>query len=395
MSTRPAAFRALLAACGHVSADGSDPAVLARVLAWCIRPRRGPDALRRACRDRGARVPAPGLVVEGIDPVLTADDARAALPVAERWRMLGVRCAVVGDPAYPDRLADGWPLTDGPTLLAWRGAVPDDGAAVALVGARHATHYGTSVTSWLAQAAAAAGVRVVSGGAVGIDAAAHRAALGEAGGTTVVLGCGHGVPYPRAHARSGGLFDDVLDSGGSVVSELLPDEPPRAGPVRARNRIVAALVDVVVVVEGRARSGALLTAGAAAERGRAVLAVPGDVRAPGSAAPHRLLLEGVGPCTGPQDLLGAVRLDDGSTRQGAGAVEPPGAGGAGAAPSCLPDPVRRVLGAEWPRPIRVEDLAARAAVGVPALLASLTRAELTGEIAQDLAGVRLRAAPRR
>src|SRR5690606_1664623 len=129
-------------------------------------------------------------------------------------------------------------------------------------------------------------------GAVGIDAAAHRAALESGGTTTVVLGCGHGVPYPRAHAVPGGLFDRVLDTGGALASELLPDEPPRAWQVRARNRLVAALVDVVVVVEGGARSGSLLTATAAADRGVTVMAVPGDVRAPGSVAPHRLLAEG-------------------------------------------------------------------------------------------------------
>ncbi|MEX0869263.1 MAG: DNA-processing protein DprA, partial [Nitriliruptoraceae bacterium] len=137
-----------------------------------------------------------------------------------------------------------------------------------------------------------AGARVVSGGAVGVDAAAHHASLASPGGTTVVLGCGHQVSYPRPHARTGGLFAQVVASAGTVCSELLPYEPPRPGAVRARNRVVAGLADVVVVVEGGTHSGSLLTASAAAEWGRTVLAVPGDVRAPGSQAPHRLLAEG-------------------------------------------------------------------------------------------------------
>jgi DNA processing protein len=274
---------------------------------------------------------------------------------------------------------------DAPAFLAWRGELPTDRTAVAIVGARQASGYGTGVAAWLAAAASNAQVTVVSGGALGIDAAAHEAALEGPGGTTVVLGCGHQVAYPRPHARGGGLFDRILDAGGALVSELLPWQPATPAHVRARNRVVAGLADAVVVVEGGGRSGALLTATAAAERGVPVLAVPGDVRAPGSVAPHRLLSEGAAPCTGPADVLEAVG--------GTTSVEQDVPGRVPCAVGPLPDDVTAVLVAAWPRPVRLDDLAARTGRSVGALLAATTRARVVGVLAEGPDGVRLRRAP--
>jgi DNA processing protein len=455
-----------------LAAPGTDPHALAAVLGWLVRPRRGPDGLRRAVRDqagsdravcdkvgpdraaheqagpdRAARDRSgsdPGMPDRGggeQPPESTAatlarvagrpsvEAARAAGSIADAWRDAGVRVALVGDPSYPARLAAGWPHLPAPPLLAWRGAVPDETAAVAIVGSRRASGYGTAVSAWLAEAVAAAGARVVSGGALGIDAAAHEAARELPGGTTVVLGCGHAVAYPRTHARPGGLFDRIVDGGGSLVSELLPHEPPRPGQVRARNRIVAAMADVVVVVEGGSSSGALLTASAAAEWGRTVLAVPGDVRAPGSAAPHRLLQEGAAPCTGPADLLevlaselaaglGTSRVGGVSGASG-GASGNGGAAGSGdarsdggatiargvrgetptphprgqLARSVLDQAVYDALAQAWPRPLRLEMLATRCGLPAPRLLAQLTRARIAGEIAEGPDGLRLRRAP--
>jgi DNA processing protein len=385
----------LVSACAEVAADGTDPAVLAVAMAWAVRPRRTLDAIRRSHRDGqlttcGELSPA-NVLEEMASPHVAAGDAAAALPLVEDWSAAGVRAAIVGDAAYPRRLAEGWPQTDGPTVLAWRGLPVPDVPTVAIVGARRATGYGTAVAAWLAEAAAAAGARIVSGGAVGIDAAAHDAALELPGGTTVVLGCGHSVPYPRPHARHGGLFDRILDHAGTVASELLPREQPHAGQVRARNRIVAGLADVVVVVEGGDRSGALLTAGAAAERGRTVLAVPGDVRASGSMAPHRLLAEGAAPCTGPADLLevlGTAPTHDPDAT--------PGSGGPAQAMivSTLPEQVHVLLAARWPRPMRIDELARATGRPIGPLLAAVTRARVAGEIADGTEGIRLRRAPR-
>jgi DNA processing protein len=389
----------LIAGCVEVAGPGTDPAVLAQLLAWAVRPRRSLDAIRRVLRDRVDPLTQPlaAAVAEVVADRVDEGDASAAVPLVAMWSASAVRVALVGDPAYPTRLAQAWPQTDGPTLLAWRGTPVPEVATVAIVGARRATGYGTAVAAWLAEAAASAGARVVSGGAVGIDAAAHAAAVEMPGGTTAVLGCGHGIAYPRQHARPGGLFDRIIDHGGTVASELLPQEPPHAGQVRARNRIVAGLADVVVVVEGGERSGALLTAGAAAERGRTVLAVPGDVRAAGSVAPHRLLAEGAAPCTGPPDLLEAL---GGRPSGGTGGRDPDrspdrsGSGGERAAMSTLPDDVRALLAARWPRPMRIDELAHVTDRALGPLLAAITRARVAGELAESSEGIRLRRAPR-
>jgi DNA processing protein len=383
-------------ALGTVTAEGGDPARLLAVVAWLATPGRGPDGLRQEVARRVDGPPSlpldeRGSGILGVVPPVAPSARVRAEEVLARWRRLGVRATTIEDPAYPGRLRAGWPDVDAPPLIAWRGQAPTDDAAVAIVGARRATGYGTGVAAWLADAAAAAGARVLSGGALGIDAAAHRAAVERPGGTTVVLGCGHAVTYPRPHAVPGGLFDRILDHGGTLLSEQLPTARPHAGNVRARNRIVASLADVVVVVEGGARSGALVTATAAAERGIPVLAVPGDVRAPGSVAPHRLLGEGAAPCTSPRDLLDAVG------GVGAGTPDDPRTGHDEAAGrgvvSVLPDDVHALLAAAWPRPIPVDDLAARTGRPAAVLLGALTRARVAGETADDATGVRLRRAP--
>lgn len=160
--------------------------------------------------------------------------------------------------------------------------------SIALVGARAASSYGIQVATTLAADLAAEGHSIISGLAFGIDAAAHRGALGVRGITVGVLASGIDVPYPAAH---GELMKALLDRG-SVVSE----QPPGARPTRyaflARNRIIAALADAVVVVEAGARSGAKNTASWANAMGRPLLAVPGPVTSALSSTPHRLIRDG-------------------------------------------------------------------------------------------------------
>jgi DNA processing protein len=387
-----ARLRALLT---KVAGQGTDPDALAAVLGWTVRPRRSADALRRRCLEQegegSASSPAARLASAAGRP--DAEVEHALERVLATWQQLGVRVALVGDALYPARLAAGWPAIEAPTLLAWRGGPPTERTTVALVGARRATGYGVGVTAWLAESLARAGVRIVSGGAVGIDAAAHGAAAEEEGGTTVVLGCGHGVAYPRAHAAPGGLFERVLRHGGSIVSELLPWQPPRAGTVRARNRIVAGVSDAVVVVEGGERSGSLVTATAAAERGTPVLAVPGDIRAPGSVAPHRLLAEGATPCTGPVDVLDLLPVAAGSGSPGEPTGTYVGTDPTPATRTGLPPLVHEALVTAWPRALRMDELAATTGCALPTLLAAVTRARVAGILAEGVDGVRLRRAP--
>lgn len=174
--------------------------------------------------------------------------------------------------------------------LGWKRAVRvrgllSEGPAVAIVGARAATQIGMDRAHALAKHLAGRGVRVVSGGALGIDGAAHRGALAAGGTTTVVLGSGLDVAYPARHAP---MFAEVLAAGGALVSELADDEEPRRSTFVQRNKLIAALADCVLVIEAEVRSGSLSTARAAVQLGRVVAAWPG------SAGCDRLLAAGAG-----------------------------------------------------------------------------------------------------
>jgi len=366
-----------------VAAPGSDPAVLARVVALSTTSG-GRAAVRAAVADDPNLLDRGTLLGADLLPDPSQSQRTAAGQALRAWERLGVRVAVRGDPTWPARLER---IDVPPAWLAWRG--PEtlaEGPAVAIVGARRATPYGTGVAAWLAEAAGQAGATVVSGGALGIDAAAHGAALEH--GTTVVLGCGHAVDYPRSHARRGGLFERAVAGGGALISELLPTDEPRPYNVRARNRIVAGLVDVVVVVEGGPTSGSLVTATDAADAGVEVMAVPGDVRAGGSAAPHRLLREGAAACTVPEDLLAAL-----SARLSVADHSGRPTDGDPVDLSVLPAELVGVLREAWPRPVRTDQLAARSGVAVGTVLAAVTRGRVAGAVTETAEGVRLTRPP--
>jgi DNA processing protein len=196
-----------------------------------------------------------------------------------RVRDLGVRVLTVEEPAYPIRLAS---VAMPPHVLFVTGdpAALSPERAVAIVGTRRATTGGRTTAGRIATALVAADATIVSGLAFGIDGAAHEATV-RAGGTTVaVIGGGHAVVAPRAHAR---LAAAIIAGGGAVVSELPPDVKPSRGTFPRRNRIISGLSDATVVVEAPARSGALITASWALEQGRPCYLVPGALDAPASA----------------------------------------------------------------------------------------------------------------
>ncbi len=161
-----------------------------------------------------------------------------------------------------------------PVRVLWvRGRLPSAAQpALAIVGARAATLSGCRLASSLAAAAVGRGLAVISGGALGIDGAAHRGALDAGGETFAVLGCGVDVVYPDRHAA---LFAEIAATGG-LLSEFPPGTPPRWKQFPSRNRIVAGLSQSVLVVEAQARSGALVTARLALAMGRPLMAVPGS-----------------------------------------------------------------------------------------------------------------------
>lgn len=218
------------------------------------------------------------------------------------------------EPHVYRRGAAGYPIVDElpgmPEVLLAEGSAVDafDRPRVAVVGTRAATPHGLADAREIGAVLAAAGITVVSGLAIGIDAAAHEGTL-DAGGVPVgVLGTGLDVVYPRRH-RS--LFERVR-AHGLLVSELGYGVQPRRRSFPVRNRIIAALADVVVVVEATARGGARITAERAVEYGRPVLAMPGSRRNPAAEGTNALIADGAEPLLEPGDVLLALGLTPGA-----------------------------------------------------------------------------------
>jgi DNA processing protein len=215
----------------------------------------------------------------------------------ERLARHGVQLLSLGAPAYPATLAT---IYDPPHLLYVRGSLlPRDANAVALVGSRHCTTYGRKVTERLAAGLARAGLTVISGLARGIDGVAHRAALDAGGRTLAVLAGGLARIYPPEHAD----LAEAVAGAGALLSEASMDMEPMAGMFPARNRLISGLARAVVVIEAAQRSGALITATHAAEQGREVFAVPGNVDSSASAGALELLRKGARLVRSADDIL--------------------------------------------------------------------------------------------
>jgi DNA processing protein len=229
--------------------------------------------------------------VQGIGPELTRRIAVARDDIDVQAELdlcadNGIAILSECDPAYPRALRE---IHDPPGILFVRGEIlPQDALAVAIVGSRHATHYGLAQAERLAGGLARAGLTIISGLARGIDAAAHRGALAAGGRTLAVLGSGVLNMYPPEHAA---LADEVV-ARGAVISESPPRSPPLSGAFPQRNRIISGMSLGVLVVEASVRSGALISARHAMEQGREVFAVPGRVDNRMSHGCHRLIRDG-------------------------------------------------------------------------------------------------------
>ncbi len=180
---------------------------------------------------------------------------------------------------------------------------PPEGPRVAIVGSRRPSPYGEAVAEQLAADLARAGVIVVSGLALGCDAAAHRGALVGGGVTIAVMGTGVDIVYPAAHFR---LAEEIVAGGGALVSQFPDGTSPRRRNFPARNMTLAALSDVVVVVEAVQGSGALITAEAALDLHKEVMAVPGSIFSPLSVGTHALIRDGAGLVQNARDVLAAL-----------------------------------------------------------------------------------------
>lgn len=206
-----------------------------------------------------------------------------------------------GEAGYPALLES---IERPPRRLWVRGKIPSP-PGVGIVGTRRATRYGLGLAREMGAAVAGAGWTVVSGLARGIDGAAHRGCLDASGVGVAVLGSGVDVWYPPEHRQLG---EALVDGDGAVISEYEPGSRPEPWHFPERNRIISGLSAVVVVVEAAEKGGALITARLAAEQGREVFAVPGDVNRRTSVGTNLLIRDGALPVLGPGDLLEALSL---------------------------------------------------------------------------------------
>lgn len=207
------------------------------------------------------------------------------------------------DSDYPRRLRE---IHSPPLVLFVKGEVLEaDSRAVAIVGTRNATDYGRAMAGEVASHLAGQGVTIVSGLARGIDGIAHRGALDAGGRTIAVLGSGVDVVYPPEHS---GLADRIMENGG-LVSDYPLGTQPEPGNFPPRNRIISGLSLAVVVIEAGRRSGALITADFAAEHGREMFALPGNVTSHASAGTNALIRDGAHPLLQPEDVLDVLDME--------------------------------------------------------------------------------------
>lgn len=229
---------------------------------------------------------------------LTLRDLSKAEETAERCAALGVTIATPGMRAYPRNLLS---LPDAPLVLYVKGRLPDftENCSIAVVGSRNMSEYGKVNAYRIGYGLAAAGAVVVSGIALGVDGVSMAGAI-DAGGVTIgVIGCGIDIVYPNQHGK---LHREIAEKG-AVVSEYPPGTKVTKYAFPQRNRIVSGISQGVVVIEGKERSGALITARIAAFQGKSMFALPGHVDSPGSKGPIKLIREGAFAVTSAEDIL--------------------------------------------------------------------------------------------
>jgi DNA processing protein len=326
--------------------------------------RRSPELLRLSNEDL-VEVAAPKVAEQMLARIEALSEERLVeeLLLAECWA-----CCRHGD-LYPDSLRD---APDAPWVLIGRGSsnLLDDlepFEVVTIVGARRATSYGREIARELGRELATAGMTVVSGLAFGIDACAHRGAV-DVGRTIAVLGCGPDIAYPASH-RS--LWRRICEVG-LVVSEFPPGATPWRWTFPARNRIMAALAGMTVVVEAATRSGSLITTDLAADLGRDLGAVPGPVTSRASAGPNGLLASGAHVIRDAQDVLDAM-LGPGNKR-----IEPRG--------PRLDPALEAVLTAVESGHASCDAVASATNLPGPAAASALSRLELLGYLACSSVG---------
>lgn len=286
----------------------------------------------------------------------------------EKTEAQGITILTWEDPAYPRRLKE---IEQPPPVLYVRGQLTeDDFWAVAIVGTRRVTAYGRQVTEEVASFLAANGITIVSGLARGVDAIAHQSALRAGGRTLAVLGSGVDRIYPPEHAR---LAQQII-AQGALISDYPPGTAPEAANFPPRNRIISGLSMATVVVEAGETSGALITAQFAADQGREVFAVPGNILAPQSKGTNRLIAQGARPLLSAQDLLDILNLTRTQEQRQARQVLPANE---------VEASLLTVLSHE---PLHVDEICRQTGLPVERVSAALTMMELKG-LARQVGGM--------
>ena len=279
----------------------------------------------------------------------------------ERLQSGGVELLTIEDQAYPALLKE---IAVPPAVLFVKGTLPDM-PTVAVVGTRMMTPYGKRVVADVVGELSRQGLVIVSGLALGIDGAAHRAALESRGKTWAVLASGVDQPYPATHRQ---LARDILETGGALISEF----PLGTGALKhhfpIRNRIIAGLSRATLVIEAAEQSGSLITARSALEANRDVFAIPGSVYAPGSKGPHMLIQMGAKLVQSADDILQELHLVNAKTEQQTRNIVPD---------SKEEALILEQLGAE---PITIDDLAIATELDASMVMSTVTLMEMKGRI---------------
>ena len=280
--------------------------------------------------------------------------------LAARLETLGISVLTREDAAYPARMRD---IPDAPELLYLRGRLPQ-GPGLAVVGSRRDTRYGRESAFRLSRETAEKGVVIVSGLARGIDTAAHKGALAADGKTVAVLGCGLDSVYPPENKE---LAETILARGGALVGEYPPGQAPLPYHFPRRNRIISGLADGLLLIEATLKSGTQSTVNHALEQGRVIFALPGNIDAPGSELPLKLLKDGAELCTCAWDILSRLPVP----RQPAPEEK---------APSSGREPEHPLLKALYLEDKTFEELLSETGMDPSALSSELTLLELDGKL---------------
>jgi DNA processing protein len=305
-----------------------------------------------------------GLSEKVIENLVQLRSSKDLNEVMESLEKKGISILLLSDEDYPKRLQE---LEQPPPVLFKRGElVPEDEWAVAVVGTRRVTGYGRQVAEDVAGTLASHGITVISGLARGVDSISHQAALNAGGRTIAVLGSGLDRVYPPENRQ----LAENISTNGALLSDYPPGTPPEASNFPPRNRLISGLALAVVIIEAGNTSGALITAGFAADQGREVFAVPGNITAPGSKGTNRLIQDGAQPLLNPEQLLEALELTMVAEHRTARVVLPS-------------DTIEAQLFETLSRePLHIDEIQTRSEIPIEKVTATLALMELKGMVRQ-------------